>query len=205
MSEHYYSQRPTTKSEPRLFRCRVRDVDLELLSDAGVFSKTGLDFGTRLLIETVELPDDGFVVDLGCGYGVVGATLARVYPRTRWLLLDINSRAVELAVVNTTDLGERVRVARSDGLTALGNERPDAILINPPIRAGKSVVYRMFDEASGKLVPGGVLWVVIHKKHGADSARKFLDTRFAQVENVERKSGYQVFRCLTLTGVNFHY
>ncbi|QSO50562.1 class I SAM-dependent methyltransferase [Alicyclobacillus curvatus] len=197
MNEHYYSERPTAKSEPRRFRCHVRGVDLELMSDAGVFSKTGLDFGTRLLIETVHLPDEAFVVDLGCGYGVVGAVLARIYPQTRWLLLDINERAVELAEQNTAALGERVQVAQSDGLNALGSRRPEAILLNPPIRAGKSAIYKMFEDASRKLFPGGALWVVIHKKHGAESAKKFLVSLFPEVEMVDRKSGYHVFRCLT--------
>ena len=195
MSDHYYSENPGVQSEPRPIRFHVRGVELELTSDAGVFSKAGLDFGTRLLIETAVLPEVGLIVDLGCGYGAVGAVLGRVYPNTRWVLLDVNARAVDLATVNTRSLGERVAVRESDGLRALGEDDPDAVLLNPPIRAGKSVVYGLFEESLSRLKTGGALWVVMHKKHGADSALRFLEERFCKVTLEARKSGYHVFAC----------
>lgn len=202
MNEHYYSPDPNVKSQPRKITFHVRDVPLTLVSDAGVFSKVGLDFGTRLLIETVELPADAVVVDLGCGYGVVGAVLSRVFPRTQWFLLDINQRAVELAEKNTRDIRERVKVLQSDGLAELGAHSPDAILLNPPIRAGKKVVYRLFEECQVRLQPGGTLWVVMHKKHGAESAVKFLGNLFDSVEVAAKKSGYLIFRCEKTKPVN---
>jgi 16S rRNA (guanine1207-N2)-methyltransferase len=195
MSEHYYSANPSVKSDVRTIQCHVRDREFTFTVDAGVFSKGGLDFGTRLLIETVKLPDDAFVVDLGCGYGPVGAVLAETFPTTHWLLLDINLRAVELAQHNTARWSGRIEVRQSDGLQALAGKRPDAILLNPPIRAGKQVVYRLFAESADVLAGRGQLWIVLHKKHGADSGERFLAEHFSDVQRVARKSGYQIYRC----------
>jgi 16S rRNA (guanine1207-N2)-methyltransferase len=172
---------------------RVRGVELRLITDSGVFSKRGIDFGTRLLMETVDLPDRGTMVDLGCGYGVVAATLGVVYPETEWILLDVNERAVELARQNTTALGARRRVLQSDGFAAVSDLKADAILLNPPIRAGKAVVYQLFQEARDHLLPGGKFWIVIHKKHGAPSAKEKLEELFGRVTLADRDSGYHVF------------
>jgi 16S rRNA (guanine1207-N2)-methyltransferase len=194
-NDHYFAQDPSSSSKPWQVRVAVRGVELQLWSDAGVFSKRGLDYGTRLLLEQVELPPGAFAVDLGCGYGVVGAVLARVYPDSRWLLLDINERAVALARQNTSVLGGRVEVRLSDGFAEAPDVEVDAVVLNPPIRAGKAVVYRLFDESYAHLRDGGALWVVIHKKHGAESAARHLAERF-EVERVERDAGYHVYRCV---------
>jgi 16S rRNA (guanine1207-N2)-methyltransferase len=190
---HYYTHTPASESRPTQVTARVRGVELRLTTDSGVFSKRGIDFGTRLLIETVELPDRGTMVDLGCGYGVVAATLGVVYPQTEWVLLDVNERAVELARQNTTALGARRRVLQSDGFAAVPDLKADAILLNPPIRAGKAVVYQLFQEARDHLLPGGKFWIVIHKKHGAPSAKEKLEELFGHVALADRDSGYHVF------------
>jgi 16S rRNA (guanine1207-N2)-methyltransferase len=190
---HYYTHTPTSESRPTVVTVRVRGIELRLTTDSGVFSKRGLDFGTRLLIETVDLPNRGTMVDLGCGYGVVAASLGTVYPETQWFLLDVNERAVDLAYRNTGALGSRRQVLQSDGFAEVPNLKADAILLNPPIRAGKAVVYRLFEEARDHLLPGGKFWIVIHKKHGAPSAKDKLEELFGQVTLVDRESGYHVF------------
>jgi 16S rRNA (guanine1207-N2)-methyltransferase len=194
-NQHYYSGQPGSNHEFRDVRFKIRGVELTLTTDAGVFSKRGIDFGTRVLLEAVELHETDFVVDLGCGYGVVTAVLARVYPETRWLLLDVNERAVNLAMQNVSRFGGRVDLAVSDGFGARDDVMADAIIANPPIRAGKSVVYRLFEESKSHLRDGGALWVVIHKKHGAASAAVKLGELFEQVDLVTRQSGYHIFRC----------
>ncbi|MBX6352472.1 MAG: class I SAM-dependent methyltransferase [Thermoflavifilum sp.] len=181
-------------SRPLSIEVRVRGVALTLHSDAGVFSKRGLDYGTRLLLESVQLEPDAYAVDLGCGYGVMAAVLGRVYPASRWLLLDVNERAVALARENVRALGPRAQVLQSDGFSAVPDTTADAVVLNPPIRAGKATVYRLFDESYEHLRDGGVLWVVIHKQHGAESAAKHLRERF-EVSRVERDAGYHVYRC----------
>ncbi|MDQ0190395.1 methyltransferase [Alicyclobacillus cycloheptanicus] len=197
MSDHYYSQSPTSATQLREITIRARGMTRTVWTDNGVFSKQGLDYGTRLLVETVELPEEGTVVDLGCGYGAVTALLAPLYPKLAFLMLDVNERAVALAVKNTQFAADRVRAYVSDGFAAVPEAAADAILLNPPIRAGKQVVYRLFDEAADHLNAAGALWVVIHKKHGAESARRHLEGRY-EVTLVERAAGYHIFRCVRI-------
>ncbi|MCL6547381.1 MAG: methyltransferase [Alicyclobacillus sp.] len=198
MAEHYFTGTPTSESQPRTVEVFARGVRLQLWTDTGVFAKRGLDFGTRVLIEEVRLPDGATAVDLGCGYGVVAAVLGRVYPDSRWVLLDVNRRAIELARRNVAELGPRAAVYESDGFAAVPDLEATDVLLNPPVRAGKAVVYRLFDEARRHLQPGGRLWVVIQKKQGAPSAKEKLASLFASVEVVARESGYHVIRCTNL-------
>ncbi|GMA50472.1 hypothetical protein GCM10025857_18290 [Alicyclobacillus contaminans] len=134
---HYYSTNPSSDRRPGQISVRVRGVSLTLHTDAGVFSRRGLDFGTRLLLETVDLDAAREVVDLGCGYGVVAAVLGRVYPETHWTLVDVNARAIELAEQNTRHLGDRRLVVQSDGFAELPGLMVDAVLLNPPSGRGK--------------------------------------------------------------------
>lgn len=199
-SNHYYSTDPTSASRPHDVTVHVRGVELRLITDSGVFAKKGLDFGTRLLIETVDLTGRVNVVDLGCGYGVVAAALAKVYPKTTWAMLDVNSRAVELARKNTQFLGVRRKVYQSDGFSEVPDMMADAVLLNPPIRAGKAVVYRLFEEARDHLVEGGDFWIVIQKKHGAPSAKAKLEELFGNVRLVDRASGYHILHAHATRG-----
>lgn len=193
---HYYETPSDLESRPHEITADVRGVYVSLMVDRGVFSTKGLDYGTRVLLETVRLQEEGFTVDLGCGYGAVTAVLARVYPQRRWLAVDVNERAVELAKRNLEFAVGRIRVVHSDGLPGVGDERPDAVLLNPPIRAGKAVIYRLFEESAQVLVAGGSLWIVMHKKHGAQSASVKLGTLFPEVTLRERNAGYHVFECI---------
>ncbi len=167
-----------------------------LTTDRGVFSKNQLDFGTRVLINAVELPEHAEVVDLGCGYGPVTAFLGRLYPDSRWTLIDVNERALALAAENVRQLSDRTRIVLSDGFREVEDLVADAIILNPPIRTGKAVIYRLFEESHLHLRAGASLWIVIQKKQGANSARAHLETLFTMVDCVERSGGYHVFRCL---------
>jgi 16S rRNA (guanine1207-N2)-methyltransferase len=199
MTDHYYTHSPQAKRDPRVIQVAVRDIELELQTDNGVFSKAGLDEATRRLLEQVWLPSDAFVLDLGCGYGPVTAVLGKVYPDSRWVLVDVNERALELAALNTAMFGERCQTICSDGIPPDLVEVFTDVILNPPIRAGKAVVYRLFEDAHRALQMGGRLWVVIQKKHGAPSAYAELENRFSEVETVYRKSGYFVFLAKKLT------
>lgn len=195
MADHYYAETPESESHLRTVTIACRGVERTLWTDNGVFAKRGLDSGSSLLIETVELPDHGVVVDLGCGYGPVTAVLSVVYPALSFVMLDVNERAVGLAKRNTESARARVTAFASDGFAAVRDLRADAVVLNPPIRAGKAVVYRLFEESRDHLVSGGTLWIVIHKKHGADSAEKKLEELGADVHLVEREAGFRVLRC----------
>lgn len=195
MTEHYYTKQPMVKSDPHTVRVIVRGIEIQLKTDNGIFSKKGLDYGTRLLIETVELPNRAHAVDLGCGYGPVSSVLASIYTDSRWTLLDINERAVLLAKENTSKYNERMSYYVSDGFSAVPNLQSTTILLNPPIRAGKETIYRLFSESKEHLQEGGMLWVVMQKKQGAPSAKEFLSMLFPEVTIEKKKSGYYIFCC----------
>ena len=167
-----------------------------LKSDAGVFSKDGLDDGSRLLLETIAKTDLGVeILDLGCGVGPIGLTLAKLDPRRQVTLADVNLRALECCKANAEALGvgERVRILQSDVYSNITTSF-STIVTNPPIRAGKKVVYHFFQLAYDRLQPGGVLYVVIQKKQGADSAFKELVRVFGNCETIGRQAGYHILR-----------
>ena len=193
--EHYYSNSPKVTSRELSIQAKMRGMEWTFISDAGVFSKTGIDFGTRLLIETIEITDGDTILDLGCGYGVVGVVLGTETPKGTITFTDINERAVMLARKNCQR--HQIKNASffvSDGFRELPNQKFNHIVLNPPIRAGKAKIYSMFDDAAGYLESAGAFWIVIHKKHGADSAIKKLETSYKSVEIVNKKSGYQIIR-----------
>lgn len=197
MSDHYYSRDPKSESDVREIRAEIRGRTLTFATDSSVFAKRGIDYGTRALIERLPLPLNGTVLDVGCGYGVIGLTVASFSPETNVTMVDVNRRALELCRSNAerNRLGDRVDILESDGLSALAERDFDWILTNPPIRAGKSVVHRIFEEASCHLRENGQFWLVIQKKQGAPSAVKKLKTLFSAVDIVARDKGYAVIQC----------
>lgn len=194
MSDHYFSAKPEAGREERQIQAVLLGHSFTFRTDAGVFSKRGIDFGSRLLIETVTIEPKSRVLDLGCGYGAIGIVLGKTVPHVAVTMVDINERAVQLAKENavSNQVEDRVEIIVSDRFSALEGRKFDHILLNPPIRAGKRAVYRLFEEASNALDEGGSLWIVIRKQQGAVSAKKELEKLFSIVDVVEKKKGYWV-------------
>ena len=194
MPEHYYTASPTSGHEERSFRAVFAGRVLAFDTDAGVFSKQHVDPGSELLCRA--LPDDlaGDVLDMGCGWGAMTVmTLAR-FPHVRVTMADVNERALALAVSNVEKNRMQAKAVLSDGFERVEGVF-DAVITNPPIRAGKTVIYRMFEDAKTRLRPGGSLYLVIRKQQGAPSALKFLKELYAQAEVIEREGGYWIIRC----------
>ncbi|WP_025691669.1 class I SAM-dependent methyltransferase [Paenibacillus zanthoxyli] len=195
MSQHYYSQQPEARHDRRVISAVLRGTTFRFTSDAGVFSKGDVDYGSRALIEAMEIPDGSSVLDVGCGYGPIGLAAARLAPEGIVTMLDINSRAVELARENAKLNGiSNVKIMESDVLAAVAGQTFDVILTNPPIRAGKSVVHRIFEEAYEHLNETGALWVVIQKKQGAPSAAAKLESLFGEVQEIGKDKGYRILK-----------
>lgn len=198
MTEHYFSNKPQSKSKPKVWNNKIRGNSYTFTSDVGVFSKNEVDFGTRLLIESFKEPTiTGDFLDLGCGYGPIGIALADVYSDRQVVLSDVNERALALAKINMEQNNvSNISIVESDRLSNLRNHLFAAILTNPPIRAGKKIIYRMFEESKEALLEHGELWIVIQKKQGAASAKKKLESLFGIVEVVVRDKGYFILRAL---------
>lgn len=163
------------------------------MTEAGVFSRTRLDPGTRLLIKHLEVKPDDRVLDLGCGYGAVGIIAARLAPRGNVILADINARAVALAAENLQLNGIRNATAiQSDGYQSLGGQRFDVIALNPPIRAGLAVVYRLLEESAQHLAPGGRFYLVGRTRQGVLRLKEKIREVFGNVEEIARRGGYRV-------------
>lgn len=193
MADHYYTPLPESAHRPRAVQAELLGHALRFETDAGVFSRDAVDPGSRLLIEAMG-EVSGRVLDLGCGWGAVGVSLAAANPQARLVLCDVNQRAVELARRNlqANRIGNAEAVV-SDAFSALEGSF-DHVVTNPPIRAGKQVIYAMFDEAFERLLPGGTLTIVIRKQQGAPSAQKHLLERFGNAETIARGGGYHVIR-----------
>ncbi|SDX91580.1 class I SAM-dependent methyltransferase [Paenibacillus sp. CF384] len=195
MSDHYYTRTPGIAHDRHLLETELRGYKLRFMTDAGVFSKTGIDFGSRVLVEALQLDKQAKVLDVGCGYGPMGITAAKLAEQGHVTMIDINERAVALATENLKLNGVlNATVLQSDIYERVMGQTFDAIITNPPIRAGKEVVHRIFEEGAKLLVPGGAMWVVIQKKQGAPSAAAKLEAIFGNVEEVTKEKGYRIFR-----------
>ncbi len=196
MSEHYYSRDPKVKSDPKEWSAVLRGKTLKFKTDAGVFSKGEVDFGSRLLAETFVMPEsEGAILDVGCGYGPIGLSIAASFPERSIHMIDVNERALSLAMHNARQNNiANAEIYPSDALSAVTKKGFAAILTNPPIRAGKETVFNFYEGAFLKLVAGGVLWVVIQKKQGAPSTIERLEELFGNAEIVVKKRGYYILR-----------
>lgn len=194
---HYYDKTPNVKHDRAKIEEVIRDVKLSFYTDAGVFSKQNVDFGSKLLIKTMELSKGASILDIGCGYGPMGLYAAKLCPTAKVTMIDINERAVELARENARlNKIDTVEIMQSDLYEAVKGRLFHIILSNPPIRAGKETVHRTFEEAVEHLHPGGALYVVIQKKQGAPSALTKLESIYSSVEEVDKDKGYRIFKAI---------
>ena len=194
MNDHYYTREPQSVSRPVECEYVYRGERLRFMTDAGVFSKGEVDTGTRLLLEALPEEMTGEILDLGCGWGVIGISIAKKWPECRVTMADVNLRALELSRENAKKNRAEVECVESDGMAALAGRTFDAIVTNPPIRAGKQVIYQMFADAAKSLKPGGALYLVIRKQQGAESCMKYLKTIYGEVEKLDRSGGFWVLR-----------
>ncbi len=161
------------------------------ISDDGVFSKDTLDFGSRVLLEyLVKEPLKGKVLDLGCGIGYIGILLKKYIPEIELTMVDVNETAVQLAQENSELYGQKNIVAVSDGLASIDGTF-NVIVTNPPIRTGKANIYRLFNDAFSRLEENGVMYIVIRKQQGAESALKYLET-LGTTEVLDKVKGYWI-------------
>lgn len=191
--EHYYSENPSAKHQIVNIDYSIGGHSLTFATDAGVFSKGKIDYGTNTLIRSLP-PLSGKILDLGCGYGPIGISLAILNPNSKITMVDINHRAVELTSNNLIQNNiKNAVVFQSNGFENV-EETFDTIVINPPIRAGKKVIYPLFEKSIEYLEKAGAIYLVIQKKQGAKSAMDKLISIYGNCEAINKKGGYWVIR-----------
>ena len=199
-TQQYFAHDPESLSREKAFRLDWKGRSFSFITDNGVFSKGELDTGTAVLLNALPESFSGRLLDLGCGWGPVGVLAGAGWPQARVTMADVNPRALALARRNAEQNGVRAEAVLSNGFDNLEGSF-DLIALNPPIRAGKETVYRLFQEAAEHLSPNGALCIVIRKQQGAPSAQKYLSGLFHSVRTIARKGGYHVFQC---EGSNHH-
>lgn len=198
--DQYFTKNPTTKEDIYSFDWNVNNTRFVFNTSNSVFCKHNVDFGSMLMIETFlenEQSLNGSILDLGCGYGPVGVILGRLLGDVQITMVDVNQRALNLAKMNaeTNKVSNKVNIKESSAFENI-TDKYDRILTNPPIRAGKEVVYSFFEGSYDHLNDGGKLYVVIQKKQGAKSAIDKITSLFGNCETINKKSGYFIL-CAT--------
>lgn len=191
---HYFTneQLPSDIQETT---CVVLGNHFKFLTDNGVFSKDGLDFGSRLLLEVIPREEvGGKILDMGCGYGVFGIVLARVTSH-RVDMVDVNHRALHLSKRNAklNGVSDLVSIFESNCYSNI-SEKYSTIITNPPIRAGKKIVYDIVMNARNYLEDDGNLYLVIRKEQGAKSLIVDLEKVYT-VKVLEKKKGFFIIQC----------
>lgn len=194
MTDHYYTPKPTAKSVSRTIRAHLRGKDFEFLTDSSMFSNTKVDNGTALLVEEAIIEPGSKILDLGCGYGVIGIVLKQTCHQCDVTLTDVNERAVKLARQNAKRAGVTVTAVYGDQYSPIDGQQFDAIFLNPPQTAGRKLCNSMIEHGISHLNVGGSFWLVARHNVGGSEFEKKMQEVFGNVETIARQSGFRVYR-----------
>lgn len=192
MTKMYYAENPDSAHDIHELKVTLLGQSFTFLTDSGVFSKKMVDYGSQVLLNTLDFEKGKTLLDLGCGYGPLGISLAKVQG-VKTTMVDINNRAIDLAKQNAQKNGVEADIFQSNIYEKV-NGTFDYIISNPPIRAGKQVVHTIISESINYLKVGGNLTIVIQKKQGAPSAKAKMEEVFGNVEILKRDKGYYILR-----------
>ena len=192
MSKMYYAENPDAAHDIHELTVDLLGEKMTFLTDAGVFSKKMVDFGSQLLLKCLEVNQGETVLDVGCGYGPLGLSLAKAYG-VQATMVDINNRALDLARKNAERNKVEATIFQSNIYEQVKGKF-DHVISNPPIRAGKQVVHEIIEKSKDFLGIGGDLTIVIQKKQGAPSAKSKMEDVFGNCEIVKKDKGYYILR-----------
>lgn len=190
---HYFINDPTLNHETKIIDVQIKGTSFRFYTDRGVFSKDGIDFGSKLLLETLEFKgSEKIIIDVGCGYGPMGIYVAKMCPKATTHMIDVNDRALDLAKQNASlNSVNNTQIYQSDLFDHI-DFNADLIIANPPIRAGKKTVFQLYEQAQKHLNKQGRFVIVIQKKQGAPSTVEKLKELFSHVEILTRDKGYWI-------------
>ena len=199
MPNYYYTENPDVDHAEQSWDFTLLDQTLTFITDNGVFSKNTVDYGSRVLLTAVAptLTTAAKILDVGCGYGPIGLALAKSFPASQVDMVDVNNRALALCQRNATiNKIKNVKIWPSNCYQDVEDVDYDAIISNPPVRAGKQVVHTILAEAYAHLLPGGTLTIVLQKKQGAPSAKKKMLEVFGNCTTLTRDKGYFILQSI---------
>jgi 16S rRNA (guanine1207-N2)-methyltransferase len=192
-TEHYFAAAPKSPAKLGLLHTTLRGKSFEFLTASSVFSKKQVDLGTRLLIESMLLPETGAVLDVGCGYGAVGIAAAAFNPRLLVVMTDVNERAISLARQNTQkNRVHNTEVRRGYLYEPVKDSKFNCILSNPPVSAGMTTVKALITRAPTVIAENALFQMVIRSKIGAKTLPHIFIEAFGNCQILARKSGYRV-------------
>jgi len=198
--QHYFTDDPGIRTARRLITASLPGLTLEMETDAGVFSGSQLDPGTRILLERAPAPPKrGSLLDLGCGYGPIALTLASKSRQARIWAVDLNNRALGLVQDNAARAGlDNITPSRPEEVPE--DVRFAAIYSNPPIRVGKAALHAMLLQWLPRLMPSGSAYLVVQRNLGSDSLAKWLNGEGFPTERLTSQMGYRILRVCLPTG-----
>lgn len=192
---HYYTNNTDLKSEIRTIKYTYKNATVSFKTDSGVFSKEHIDFGTNVLLNSLEdLSTYKKLLDVGCGYGTIGLSIAKAYNHLLVDMVDINERAVRLANLNAKENKIDNAVAITSNIYENVRGTYDVVISNPPIRAGKKVVFEIVEKAKEHLNLNGFIYVVIQKKQGAPSLINKMEEVYGNIEIINKEKGYYIIK-----------
>ncbi len=193
MTEHYYSPHPESEPKFGLIKAHLCGRQFEFVTGSSVFSKKRVDTGTRLLIESMILPEKGTVLDLGCGYGAVGIASSLLHPTLHVVMTDVNARAVRIANENIVRNGVKNAEVECGYLyEPVKKLKFDAVLTNPPVSAGMDIVKSIITQAPEVMGSDATLQIVVRSKIGGKTLPGLLEDTFGNSRVLARESGYRV-------------
>lgn len=194
--EHYYVERPAGELRVKSAVLKLKNGRVfHFQTPSGVFSFGEIDKATKILIEHAII-GDGSLLDLGCGYGVIGIVLKAEHPNLEVFMSDINSRAVEFAKINAKNNNVDVTIKNGPFYEPWQDCRFDMILMNPPMAAGKKVVLKMVYESIDHLNENGSLQVVAYHNKGGTYIKKAMFETFKNVDDIYKEGGIRVYRSI---------
>jgi len=190
---HYFINDKSLNHAVKPYDVKIKDLSFRFYTDRGVFSKDGLDLGTKFLLESMTLDQKvKTVIDMGCGYGPMGLYIAKTNPNLHVYMVDVNERAIHLTQKNMETNNISNATVIQSFLFEKVDIKADVIMTNPPIRAGKQTVFKLYEDAYDALNWEGMLYVVIQKKQGAPSSVAKLEALFGQCGVLDKHKGYWV-------------
>ena len=190
--EHYFTKSPKSEIKILKIKEKLRNKEIEFYTASGLFSLKNIDKGSKLLTEKCIIKDNWKILDLGCGYGIIGLALKLAYPNMEVTFSDINERAIQLTNMNLKLHNIKAKAIQSNSFENI-KDKFDTILLNPPQTAGKEICFKLIEDSKEHLKNKGLLQIVArHNKGGKDLSKKMLET-FHNVKETAKSKGYRIY------------